>query len=299
MHALGQDSDGAGNAQVPDLLQDLLDTGVELALGILVSCVGVEVLLDLGHARVGLCAEAQLDFDEGLEAGVEVGDAQVDELGQLAGQGLVELVVGSLGKLLVLFGARQLGDVLVGLVGQLLDLGAHAVVVHLLVLALGDAGVDVGKVAAEALDGVEDGGAVGPVEGLDGLGVEVGDGLLVGARHAVLGAGVAVEGVDGLGDAHLRGRHGAQRVEVALGLLLQLVSRRLHGAVAPLLRLEVAVVGALDLARLHEHLRRGAVDALFEARPRHVGAVGLVDVRVCAVAGGSICAAVCCCWWFD
>jgi len=33
----------------------------------------------------------------------------------------------------------------------------------------------------------------------------------------------------------------------------------------PLLRLKVAVIRALDLARLHEHLRRRAIDALLEA----------------------------------
>jgi hypothetical protein len=35
--------------------------------------------------------------------------------------------------------------------------------------------------------------------------------------------------------------------------------------VLPLLRLEVAVVGALDLAGFHEDLRRRAIDALLEA----------------------------------
>ena len=223
---------GAGNAQISYFLQDFFDLCIELALGVLVSCVGIEILLNLGHARVGLSAEPQLDLDQGLEAGVQVGHAQVDQLGQLGGQHLVELVVGGLCHLLVLLGARQLGHVLVGLVSQLLDLGTGAVIVEGLVVALGDAAVDVGEVGAEALDGVEDGGAVGAVEGLDGLGVEVGDGLLVGARDAVLCAGVAVEGVDSLCDAHLGGGHGAQGVEVALGLLLELVGRRLHGAVA-------------------------------------------------------------------
>ena len=48
----------------------------------------------------------------------------------------------------------------------------------------------------------------GAVERLDGLGVQVLDRLLVAAAHAVAGPGVAVEGVDRLGDAHLRGGHG-------------------------------------------------------------------------------------------
>jgi hypothetical protein len=37
------------------------------------------------------------------------------------------------------------------------------------------------------------------------------------------------------------------------------------GVCLPLLGLEVAVIRALDLARLHEDLRRRAIDALLEA----------------------------------
>ena len=132
----------AADAQLPDLLQDLLDAGVEVALGVLVAGVGVEVLLDLGHAAVGLGAEAQLDLDEGLEAGVEVGDAQVDELRQLRAQLLVQLVVRRLGHVHLLLGPRQLRHVLVRLLCQLLDLGAQRVVVEQLVAALLNACVD-------------------------------------------------------------------------------------------------------------------------------------------------------------
>lgn len=275
----------ARNAQVSYLLQHLFDLCIELALGILISCVGIQILLNLGHSRVGFGAKAQLDLHEGLETGVQVGYAQVDQLGQLGGEHLIQLVVCSLGHLFVLLGARQLGHILVGFVGQFLDLGAGSVVVEGFVIALRDAAIDVGEVGAEALDGIEDGGAVGPVEGFDGLGVEVGDGLLVGAGDAVFGAGVAVESVNGLSDAHLRGRHGTEGVEVALCLFLELVGGGFHCAVAtagasakgqrqamvraamdaPQLRLIVAIVGALDLARFHEHLGRGAVDALLEA----------------------------------
>lgn len=49
---------------------------------------------------------------------------------------------------------------------------------------------------------------VGAVEGFDCFGVKVFDGLFVAAADAVFGAGVAVEGVDGFGDAHLGGCHG-------------------------------------------------------------------------------------------
>ncbi len=41
------------------------------------------------------------------------------------------------------------------------------------------------------------------VKFLDGFSVQIVDGLLVLARHAVLGAGVAVERVNGFGNAHL------------------------------------------------------------------------------------------------
>lgn len=51
---------------------------------------------------------------------------------------------------------------------------------------------------------------VGAVEGFDGFGVEVFDGLFVAAADAVFGAGVAVEGVDCFGDAHLGGCHGCR-----------------------------------------------------------------------------------------
>ena len=49
---------------------------------------------------------------------------------------------------------------------------------------------------------------VGAVEGFYCFGVEVFDGLFVAAADAVFGAGVAVEGVDCFGDAHLGGGHG-------------------------------------------------------------------------------------------
>lgn len=63
----------ARNAQLANLTQDVLNPRVEIAAGVLVAGGSVEVLLDLGHAAVGFCAEAQLDLDKGFECGVEVG----------------------------------------------------------------------------------------------------------------------------------------------------------------------------------------------------------------------------------
>lgn len=63
--------------------------------------------------------------------------------------------------------------------------------------------VDVWEVGAEAIDGVQHCRAVWAVERFDGFRVQVFDRLLVAPADAVAGASVAVEGVDGLGDAHL------------------------------------------------------------------------------------------------
>lgn len=129
----------AADAQTPNLLQNRLDLGVQLTLGVLLAGVGVQVLLDLGHAGVSLGAEAELDLDEGLEARVQVRDAEVDELGELREELVIELLIGGLGHLGLLLGAGELGHVLVGLLNELLDLGAHGVVVKELVVALLDA----------------------------------------------------------------------------------------------------------------------------------------------------------------
>jgi hypothetical protein len=178
--------DRTRDAQVPYLAQHLLHPGVQHALGVLLPRVRVEILLDLGHARVRLGAEAQLDLDEGLERGVEVRHAQVDELRQLGEQLLVERLVRLLCELRLALGARQLRGVLVRLLDQFLDAGSRGVVVEQLVITLLDACratvvsvdvvacrcvgtgrerrrgrgggvltfVDIGKVVAEAHDGV-------------------------------------------------------------------------------------------------------------------------------------------------
>lgn len=99
-------------------------------------------------------------------------------------------------------------------------------------IALFDTFVDVGEVSAEAGDWFKDGGSgslsslallvgscglevgvlpVWPVKSLDGLCVEVLYGLLVASADSVLGAGIAVESVDGFCNAHLRGGHGCNR----------------------------------------------------------------------------------------
>lgn len=46
------------------------------------------------------------------------------------------------------------------------------------------------------------------VQGLDCFRVQVLDSLFVATAHTVLGPGISVKRVDGLGDAHLRCRHG-------------------------------------------------------------------------------------------
>ena len=127
------------DAKTTNLLQNGLDFGIQLTLSVLLAGICVKVLLDLSHAGVGLGAEAELDLYQSLEAGIEVGDTEVDELRELGEQLVVELLVRGLGQLGVLLSTGKLGDVLVRLLDELLDLGAHGVVVEELVVALLDA----------------------------------------------------------------------------------------------------------------------------------------------------------------
>lgn len=99
-------------------------------MGVLLAGIGVEELLDLGHAGVGLGAEAELNLDQGLEAGVEVGDAQVDELGQFGEELLVECLVGGTGEFGFALGAGEFGRVFVRFFDQLFDARSRSVVVE-------------------------------------------------------------------------------------------------------------------------------------------------------------------------
>ena len=149
-------SNGARNTQTPDLLQHLLNPRVEAPACILLPRILIQILLHLRHARVRLGAEPQLNLDQGLEAGVEVRHAEVDELGDLLLELIVEGLVGGAGHLGLFLGARQLRHVLVRLLGQPLDFGAQAVVVRQLMLSLLHALVDVREVGAEAGYGLQD-----------------------------------------------------------------------------------------------------------------------------------------------
>jgi hypothetical protein len=59
-----------------------------------------------------------------------------------------------------------------------------------------------------------------PIQRFDSLRIQILNRLLVAATNTIRSAAVAVERIDRLGDAHLRSRHGAQRVEVAFGFFL-------------------------------------------------------------------------------
>jgi hypothetical protein len=69
------------NTQLANLAQHVLHPCVEIATSILIARRSIEVLLHLRHAAVSFRAEAQLDFDERFECGVEVGDS-VAKVGQ-------------------------------------------------------------------------------------------------------------------------------------------------------------------------------------------------------------------------
>jgi hypothetical protein len=63
------------NTQLANLAQHILHPRVEIATSILIARRSIEVLLHLRHAAVSFRAEAQLDFDERFESGVEIGDS--------------------------------------------------------------------------------------------------------------------------------------------------------------------------------------------------------------------------------
>lgn len=107
-----------------------------MALGILFPRVGVQELLHLGHPRVRLSAEPQLDLHQCLEARVEIRHAQIDELGEFGKELLVEGFVGGASEVGFAFGPGELGGVFVGLFDEFLDAGAGGVVVEEFVVAL-------------------------------------------------------------------------------------------------------------------------------------------------------------------
>ena len=129
----------ASDTQLANLLQDLLNSSIQIAIGILISSVRIQVLLDLSHSRVSFGTEAQLDLDESLKGRIQVGNAEFDELGQFREELFVELVIGGACHFCFLFCAGQFGNVLVGLFGEAFHLGADAVVVEEFVVAFLDA----------------------------------------------------------------------------------------------------------------------------------------------------------------
>ncbi len=127
------------NAQLPYLPQHLLNLTVQMPLRVLLPRVGVQKLLHLRHPRIRLGAEPQLDLHEGLEAGIQVRHAQVDELREFGEELLVEGFVGGAREVGFAFGAGELRGVLVGFLDQFLDAGPGGVVVEEFVVAFLDA----------------------------------------------------------------------------------------------------------------------------------------------------------------
>ena len=129
---------GSADAKFTNLLEDLLNLVVQLALSVLFSGIRLEVLLNLCHTGVCFGAESELDLDEGFETRIEVGDTEIDELWEFAEELLIELFVSCLSHLGFLLSTRELGYVLVGLLDELLDLCSHGIVVEELMIALLD-----------------------------------------------------------------------------------------------------------------------------------------------------------------
>lgn len=106
-----------------------------MALRIHFPRIRIQVLLHLRHPTVRFGTEPQLDLHQRLEARVEVGHPEVDELRQLREELLVQGLVGQLGGVGLALGSGQFRGVLVGLLDQFLDPGASGIVVEELVIA--------------------------------------------------------------------------------------------------------------------------------------------------------------------
>ena len=63
-----------------------------------------------------------------------------------------------------------------------------------------------------------------------------------------MSVGIAIEGINGFSDAHLRGGHCAQAVEVAFGFFLEAGGGVFHDSVAALFYLVAAVVRLFNVA---------------------------------------------------
>lgn len=147
------------DTQIPNFLQHLLDPVIQRALSILLPNVLIQILLHLRHAAIRLRAEPQLNLDQRLEARIQIRHSQIDQLGDLGDELLVQGIVCGFRGRGFLLRAGQFGDVFVGLLDEPLYFCAQVVVVEGLVGAFFDAGVYVGEVGAEAGYGVEDCGA--------------------------------------------------------------------------------------------------------------------------------------------
>ena len=172
---------------------------------------------------------------------------------------MVQLLVHLLGTIQLALDPRQLGHVVGRFIRKLADLVAQRVVVLELVLALFNGLVDVVKVAHKAHNGLQHGLPEGTINGADGLGVKLLHGREIEADRRGLGArgstGV-VEGVNGLGNARLCGGHGPQRVQVALGLDLQLPGRLFQRHEPAVLKLKVLVNCAFNMTGFHHNLEK-------------------------------------------
>jgi len=149
-----------------------------MPLRILLPSIRIQELLHLRHPRIRLRAKPQLYLHQRLETRIQIRHPEVDELGQLGEELVVEGLVGGFGEVGFALCARQLGGVFVGFFDEFFHAGAGGVVVEELVVAFFDAWgflglewvtwkgerwgrgrstfVYVGEIGAEAGDGFED-----------------------------------------------------------------------------------------------------------------------------------------------
>lgn len=106
----------ATDGQFSHFLQGGFHLVIELTISIIVADRVGEVALNAAELVVAGLVEAKLEADHGLETGIKIGDAQVDDLRQFFVQAVVVSLEDLLRLITLLLGSNQLR----GVVGRLL-----------------------------------------------------------------------------------------------------------------------------------------------------------------------------------
>jgi hypothetical protein len=122
-------SSGTAYRQFPHLLQDSFDLSVQLASGIIFPDGIIKVPLHATEFLVTLFRELALYTDHGFERGIEVRDAQTEELREFGDELIVEEIKDLFGFIVFLLSFGKSCRVVTGLCEGFVELAARGVVI--------------------------------------------------------------------------------------------------------------------------------------------------------------------------